>query len=116
MIYTLAIVFSILFMIFIILLVRNNKLEEKYSILWILFSVIVLIISIFPKLIDKIATMLTVSYPPSLVFLLSFIVIAIYIIHLSIVATKQNKRIIRLTQDDTILKYEIEKLKKENKK
>lgn len=116
MIYTLAIVFSILFMIFIILLVRNNKLEEKYSILWILFSVIVLIISIFPKLIDKIATMLNVSYPPSLVFLLSFIVIAIYIIHLSIVATKQNKRIIRLTQDDTILKYEIEKLKKENKK
>lgn len=109
MIYTLAIIFSILFMLFIILLVRNNKLEEKYSILWIIFSIVILVVSIFPKLVDELAKLLNIIYPPSLIFLLAFIVLAIYIIHLSVVATKQNKRIIRLTQESAILKEEIEK-------
>ena len=55
MIYTLAIVFAIIFVIAILLLVRNNKLQENYSILWIIFSIGIVIISIFPQIINSIA-------------------------------------------------------------
>lgn len=109
MIYTLAIIFSILFMLFIIVLVRNNKLEEKYSLLWIIFGIGIIVISIFPNIINSVALFFDVFYPPSLIFLLAFIVLAIYIIHLSVVVTKQNKRIIKLTQEIAILEERTDK-------
>lgn len=104
MIYKLAILFSVLFVIFIIALVRNNKLQENYSILWIIFSICIVVLSIFPGIINKIADWFGVIYQPSILYLFGFVVLAIYIIHLSIVLTKQNKRIIRLTQEIGILK------------
>ena len=47
MIYTFAIIFSIAFIIFIINLVRKNKLDEKYSILWLFASGVILIVALF---------------------------------------------------------------------
>ena len=84
MIYTLAIIFSVVFMLSIIILVRNNKLEEKYSLLWLIFGIGIIILSIFPNIIDKLAKYFNIIYPPSLIFLFAFIVLAIYIIHLFI--------------------------------
>lgn len=115
MIYTLAIIFSIAFMFFIIILVRNNKLEEKYSLLWLFFGVCIIILSIFPNIIDKLAQIFNIIYPPSLIFLFAFIVLAVYIIHLSTIASKQNKRVIKLSQEISILYEKIDRLeKKEN--
>ena len=113
MFYTLAIIFSLLFMILILVFVRNNRLEENYSVLWLIFGLCVIIMSLFPSIVDMVAGFFGVAYPPSLVFLLTFIVMAIYIIHLSVVATKQNKRIIKLTQEVAILNEKVNKL--ENK-
>ena len=45
MIYKFAIVFSIVLILFIINLVKKSKLDEKYSILWLLASFIILIVS-----------------------------------------------------------------------
>lgn len=46
MIYYLAIAASIILFIFILRLVRNHKLYEKYSILWITFGTIILVVSL----------------------------------------------------------------------
>lgn len=104
LIYHLAIVFSILFIFVIILLVRNNKLEEKYSILWFIFSIIILILSIFPQIINFFAKLFGVYYAPSLLFLIGFVVLTIYIIHLSIVITRQNKMLVKLVQEVALIK------------
>lgn len=116
MIYDLAIIASILFMLFIIMLVRDNKLEEKYSILWFIFAILILILTIFPKIIDNVAKFFGVYYAPSLLFLIGFIVLTIYIIHISIVLTKQNKKIVKLVQEHAILEDRLEKIEKNNNK
>ena len=79
MIYKLAIIFSIVFIIIIIKLVKQDKLDEKYSILWLLAGFIILIVSIFPKIIVFFANLTN---------------------------TKQSKMIIRLNQELAILKSE----------
>lgn len=99
MIYKIAIIFSIILLIIILRLVKENKLDEKYSILWIIGGIITLFVSIFPKSITKIAEVFGVYYPPSLMFLFGIIIVGILIIHLSVVITKQNKMIIRLNQE-----------------
>ena len=103
MIYTLAIIFSIIFMISIIVLVRNKKLHEKYSILWIIFSIIIIILAWNHKLLDIISTSLGIYYAPALLFLVASVFLILYTLHLSIVVTKQNKELIRLNQEIGII-------------
>ena len=109
MIYKFAIIFSILLIIFIINLVKKDRLDEKYSILWLFASFVILTVSIFPKIIIFVASNFNVYYPPSLMFLFSIIILGAYIIHISIVITKQNNMIVRLTQELGILKEKVEK-------
>lgn len=111
MIYYFAILFSVIFILFIINLVRKNKLDEKYSILWLFSSMILFILSVMPMIITKLANKFNVYYPPSLLLLFSIIVLGAYIVHITIVITKQNKMIVKLTQELAILKN---KIKEEN--
>lgn len=108
MIYKFAILFSIIFVIFVMQLVRKDKLEEKYSMLWIVASIVIFLVSLFPNLITKIASKFNVYYPPSLMLLFAIIILGAYIIHISVVITKQNKMIVKLTQELGILKEKIE--------
>ncbi len=108
MIYSLAIIFSIVFTLFILNLVRKNTLEVKYSIIWIILAILVVLISIGSNWIQWIAVKLGVLYTPSLMFLCAIILIIIYCIHLSIVITKQNKTIISLVQEIAIINKKIE--------
>ena len=109
MIYIFAIIFAILFELFILNLVRKNKLDEKYSILWIILGIIILFVAIFPNSIITIANWFNVYYPPTLMLLFALMILGTYIIHISIVITKQNKMIIKLTQELAIIKEENKK-------
>lgn len=109
MIYKFALIFSICFIIFIINLVKKDKLDEKYSILWLIASLVILIVSIWPELITWVANKFSVFYPPTLMLLFAIIVLGAYIVHMTVVITKQNKMIVKLTQELGILKEKIEK-------
>lgn len=109
MIYYLAIICAILFTIFIILLVRSNRLDEKYSVLWIIFSIVILVLALNKNILEKIADIIGIYYAPAALFLVGFAFLIIFIIHLSIVATRQNKMIIKLTQKLAILEEKVEK-------
>lgn len=114
MVYYIGIIFSIVFLIFILNLVKKNKLEEKYSIVWIIFSVGILLISIFYNLFMEFSYKLGVYYPPILLLLFTTIIEGIYIIHITITITKQNKMVITLTQQLAILKEKVEEMDKKN--
>lgn len=112
MIYYFAIIFSIIFIIFIINLVKKDKLDEKYSILWVIASIVILIVAIFPKIITIVANKFNVYYPPTLMLLFAILVLGAYIVHMTVVITKQNKMIVKLTQEMGILKEKMEHIDK----
>lgn len=113
MIYKFAILFSVVLIIFIMNLVKKNKLDEKYSILWLFASLIILIVSVYPKLIIIVASKFNVYYPPSLMFLFGILILGAYVIHITTIITKQNKMIVKLTQELGILKEKIERIEGE---
>ena len=116
MICYLAMAFSVIFLIFILNLVKKNKLDEKYSIVWIIFSLGILVISIFHDWVMGIALKLGVYYPPILLLLFAIMIEGIYIVHITITITKQNKMIIKLTQELAILKEKVEETDEEDDK
>lgn len=106
-VYALSIAFSILFLLIIIELVRKNRLMEKYSLLWILFGVILLILSSTPVFIEKIAGFVGIKYAPSVLFLFGMVYLVIYNLHITVVFSKQAQNITRLNQEIAILKEKI---------
>ncbi|TVX93871.1 DUF2304 domain-containing protein [Paenibacillus agilis] len=103
-IYVISILVSVLFLIGILELVRRQKLKEQYSLLWIGFSVFLIVVSIDVRLIENISLWLDVKYAPALLFLFGLLFCFALIIHLTVVITKMSKQLLRLTQEITILR------------
>lgn len=108
-VYIISIVFSILFLVIILELVRKNKLLEKYSLLWILFGVLFLILSLSPIFMEAIAGFLDIKYAPSVLFLFGMVYMVIFNLHITTVMSKQSQQITRLNQELAILKEKSEK-------
>ena len=107
---------SVLFIIFIIELIRKKKIREEYSLLWLFFGIVFLIISIWRASLDYIAAMLGIVYAPAAIFLILIIAIISILIHYSLVISRLTENFKNLTQTIGLLEMELNKLKKEIKK
>lgn len=103
-VYTISILFGVIFLAAVIELVRKNKLQERYSLLWVFMSIILLVLSISPVFINKIAAWLDIKNPPSLLFLFGLVYLLIYNLHLTTVVSRQSEKITRLAQEIALLK------------
>jgi hypothetical protein len=108
-----AIATALAFMFFIFRLISKGKLREEYSFIWIICTALLLLFSIWRNGLDVIAKLLGIFYAPSLIFLAAIFAIVIFLVHLSVVNSKQHQQIKELTQEMALLK---EKLEKDEKK
>ena len=98
-IYILSILFSLVFVWFVLSLVRRRKLREQYSLMWILLGFVIVLVSLNSGLLNKIATWLGIYYAPSLLFLIALLFCFAYMLHLTLVVSKLSDRVVRLTQE-----------------
>ncbi|MDZ7740348.1 MAG: DUF2304 domain-containing protein [Bacteroidota bacterium] len=110
-----AILGSILLIIFIFLLIRKRKLKEEYSVLWLFFSFVFLILSVWRGSVDWIAVKLGIAYAPAALLLVLMMAIFIIMIEFSMIISKLADTNKNLAQEVGILKEELEKLKVEIK-
>lgn len=103
-----AILIALLFMFFIFRLIAKGKLREEYSFIWIACTVLLLFFAIWRNGLDVIANLLGIFYAPSLIFLGAIFAIVIFLVHLSVVSSRQHKHIKELTQELALLKEKLE--------
>ena len=107
---------SILVLILILVTVAKRKLNIKYSIVWILWALLSLIMSIFPETFYGIADLLGIEMPVNAVFLIMTALLYFLTFYVYIMISKHNEEIIKLTYDNSLLRKELEELKKKNEK
>lgn len=111
-----SIAFSISFLLFILELVRRKKIREEYSIIWLVFGAVFLFFSIFREALNILAFNLGIAYVPMALLLILIVGIFLILVQYSTVITKlsvENKNII---QENSLLNYELENLKKQFEK
>ncbi len=86
--------------------VRKGNLSVKNSFIWVIASLIMLILSIFPYSIDWLAKLLNISYPPALFLTLAIIFLIVIDFNYSKKVAKLEEKIIDLAQEISILKEE----------
>jgi hypothetical protein len=91
-------------------LIRKNRLQEKYALLWITSAAIVLVLSVWRGLLETFASWVGIFYAPSALFLVALFCGMVIALHFSIVISdlaKQNKT---LVQEIALLKEELGRL------
>jgi hypothetical protein len=93
-------------------LVRNGRLREAYSALWIFTAVAMICLSVFHRIIDKLGAMAGIGSSPT-AFLLAFIFLILINIQFSLIISMLTERNKLLMQEMAILGQRVEEL--ENK-
>ena len=109
---TTGILGAVIFII-ILSLVRKGKLQEKYALTWFAIGIVVVLLGIFPVILDKIAKFTGVSYAPALLFVIAVAVLLIQNLYLFIYASQNEVRIKALLQEVAVLNKLVAELREE---
>jgi hypothetical protein len=105
---------SFLFLVF--RMVVKGRLREEYSIIWLLFTGILVVFSFWEKGLLLVTNLFGIYLPANLVFTISIFIALVYLLHLSVVASKLQKQNKLLAQEMALMKNEMEELKKKEAK
>ena len=84
--------------------VRKQKYFVKFSIPWFFTFITIIILAIFPSLIDKIAILLGIKEPTNAIFFIAIGILVNNIIKLSFSMSESKKQSIRMAQEIALLK------------
>src|SRR3954451_15531823 len=84
----LTILVAALLLVGVIELVRRRRLLERYALLWLLASLVLLGLAIWRGALDKIAAQLGVAYPPNAIFIVAFGFVLWMLLHFSVAVSR----------------------------
>ncbi|WP_336787918.1 DUF2304 domain-containing protein [Paenibacillus sp. MMO-177] len=89
---------GIAFAAVVIRLLLRQRINTRNSVSWLLGTTAILIISANPDWIDRLADLLGIAYPPTLLFLLSTLVLLVVVLYQSIQISILNEKMRQLAQ------------------
>lgn len=110
----LAIITSLLFLLYIGRLIVKGRLREEYSFVWIVSTIVLLVFSFWRDGLELVANILGVYEAPNLIFAAAIFIIMIYLLHLSTVSSKLQEQNKKLTQEIALLREKMKKDKSES--
>ena len=102
-------------MVYIISLIRKNRLELKYALSWLVVAFIVLIIDCFPVLMERLAVLLGIASPVNMMFFVGFLFSLIILLTLTVAVSIAATCVKRLTQKIALMEKRIEELENNQK-
>ena len=96
-----------LLLFYIARLIVKGKLREEYAIAWIVCTIVLMFFSFWRNGLEVLAKAFGIFEAPNLVFTSFIFIILLYLLHLSIVNTKLQKDITKLTQEIALMKQKV---------
>ncbi len=103
---------SIFFLVLLRYLIKR-KLNLKYSLIWLLASIVMLVGVIFPQIIVWLCSLVGIQTPANAAFFVAIIFLFILVMMLTAIVSHMNQRVYRNTQTQAILEKRVREL--ENK-
>ena len=98
------IIFSILWFIIILRDVRKGKISIRYSLIWLLMAIIILLVGIFPSFMELVAESFGFTTISNLVIGIILSLLMLITLVLTHIVTKQKNQIRVLTQEVALIK------------
>ncbi|MCV6638495.1 DUF2304 domain-containing protein [Candidatus Albibeggiatoa sp. nov. NOAA] len=90
----------------ILFLIRRDHLHTRHALWWLWIAFIILILGIFPRIIDILGGFLGINYPPTLIFVLGIGMLLVKVLGVDIHQSELERRQRRITQRLALLEEE----------
>jgi hypothetical protein len=97
----------------ILYLVRRDHMHGSYALWWLAIAAAILILGVFPPVIDWLGRISGISYPPVLPIIVGIGMILIRMLRTDIDRSRQERQLRRLAQKLAILEQELSTLRRE---
>jgi hypothetical protein len=87
-------------------LLRRRRLIERYALLWLFSSLVLLGLSVWTGLLEVISKAVGIVYPPNALFMIAFVFVLVLLLHFSLAIS-------RLSGETKVLAQEVARLDKE---
>jgi hypothetical protein len=108
--HVIAAVCGFLVLAFMVELLRRRQLREKYAILWLGVSLVVVVLAAFPSLLNWLAHQLGIYDPPNLLLFSAVLVLLLVAVHLSWEASRLEEETRTLAEEIGLLRMQVESL------
>ena len=108
-----AIVASVVLLIIVVELIRQGRLKERYSLLWLLAGAVVMLFSLSRDLLEYTSHLFGIFYPPSFLFLIAFLFLLLITLHFSVVISGLTEKNKTLAQEVAALRLALEDVRKQ---
>jgi hypothetical protein len=109
----LAAVAALFFFVLVLELVRRRRLQERYTVLWFVLGLGMLLGAAFPALLELLADLLGVRDTNAALFALLLLLLLALAFESTITSSRQGERITRLAQENALLRARVSKLRGE---
>jgi hypothetical protein len=84
-------------------LVRRRRLLERYALLWLFSATVLLALSVWTGLLEAVADLIGVAYPPNALFLVAFGFVMVLLLHFSLAVSRLTDQTKVLAQRQALL-------------
>ena len=92
---------------YVVHLVKHERLQLRYSLLWLVLAIAMLLCALFPRPLFSIAAILGFEAPASFIFFAGLILLLLISLSLSSIVSKQMNSIKNLTQRIALLEHQL---------
>jgi hypothetical protein len=92
-------------------LVRQRRLLERYALLWLFSSAVMLALSIWRGALEELASAVGIFYAPSALFAVAFGFVLVLLLHFSLVISRLAEQTKVLAQRVGLLQHEVDELR-----
>lgn len=69
-------------------LVRRRRLLERYALLWLFSTIVLLVLAVWRGLLDDVAQRIGVAYPPNALFVIALFFVLVLLLHFSVAISR----------------------------
>ncbi|MBR3660487.1 MAG: DUF2304 domain-containing protein [Bacilli bacterium] len=106
------IIVAISFIVITSYFLKKEKIPEKYSLLWYLFSILILLVAFFPNMFNFISQKIGFEVMSNMMIAIIIGILLLVSMFLTIMISDQKKKNIILIQELSIFKEKVERIKK----
>lgn len=88
-------------------LILKYKLELKYSLLWFLLNIALILIAIYPKILSSISDAMGIELPVNALFFFGILLLMLIVFSLTVALSRMSHRLRMLSQELGLLKQEL---------
>jgi hypothetical protein len=105
----LGLIVSLIFLGYIIYLVKNSNLKEEYSFLWIAVSIVMIAISIFPQILNFLRKFLGFSFIENILYFFSLFFLLVLSLQMTVQVSRLSNQTKTLAQKLAMMEEKLNK-------